>query len=182
MAQIGKIKSNSYLELQQAPFSFYQPVWQFALLSILTFGVYDIYWYYKNWTRIKAYKFLNFSPQLRTVGLFIPIYNFFLIYKTHKEYRDLIKERGIERDIYPGPIVLVIIISFVLMRLSDPYWLLCFISTLPLAMVQSVLNDLWDKVQVGKPRRTGLRGRQILLIVLGSLSWIFILIGMFMPD
>jgi len=182
MAVVDRKDPHIYPDLQEDAYSFYQPVWQFVVLSILTLGIYDIYWYYKNWKHLKAIQFSNFSPVLRTIGLLIPIVNFFIIYKAHKDYRYLIIEKGINRDIYPGLIVLVIAISFALTRLPDPYWLLCFIATIPLAIVQDILNELWDTVQVGKPRRTAWRGRQIFLIVVGTILWTFTIIGMLFPE
>ena len=56
---------------------------------------------------------MEISPIWRTIGLLIPILNLFLIYRAHAEYRDFIKEEGIDREIYPGIIVLVIIIYLV---------------------------------------------------------------------
>jgi hypothetical protein len=164
---------------QNDRFSFYQPVWHFVLLSVITFGIYDIYWYYRNWKNLKEYKNMNFSPAWRTVGLFIPILNFFLIYKAHKEYRNLIKEVGIKRDIYPGLILLVIIISIRLINLPDPYWLLSLISTIPLAIVQGILNELWKEVQPGYIHRTQFSARQMILIIIGGVLWFFGILGMF---
>lgn len=167
---------------KESYYSFYQPVWHFVLLSILTFGLYDVYWYYKNWKYLKSYKGLEFSPVWRTVGLFIPIYNLILLYNFHKDYRDLVEEEGISRAIYPGRIILVIMASFVLVRLPDPYWMLSFVSVIPLAMVQSVLNDLWDKVQPDKRRREALRVRQVMLIVIGALIWLLSIYAMLLPE
>jgi len=176
------VNKHSTILISKNQFSYYQPVWHFVLLSIMTFGIYDVYWYYKNWKRIKKYKELKFSPVWRTIGLFIPILNLFLIYKAHVEYREFIKEKEINSEIYPGRIVLVIMISAALVRLPDPYWLLSFVGTIPLAMVQGVLNDLWRKLQVDCIHTNKLNGRQILLIVFGGILWLLVLLGMTLPE
>jgi hypothetical protein len=179
----GQETINSHsVALNKDRFSFYQPVWHFVLLSIITFGIYDIYWYYRNWKNLRSFKNLNFSAVWRTVGLCIPILNLFLIYHAHKQYRNLVNEEGIQRDIYPGIIVMVIIISTGLTNLPDPYWLLCFVGTIPLAIVQSVLNELWIKVQPEHIHRTKLHGRQIFLIVVGGIVWFLAILGMILPD
>jgi hypothetical protein len=163
-------------------FAFSQPVWHFIVLSILTFGIYDIYWYYRNWKYIVVYKSLGISPGWRTVGLFVPILNLFLIYGAHKDYKNLIREEGINRDIYPGRITLVIVITGILTRLPDPFWLLCFLATIPLAIVQGILNELWRKVQPDRIHRSNFLGRQIFLRVLGIIFWLLIIIGMVLPE
>ncbi|RKP57989.1 hypothetical protein D7Z26_00280 [Cohnella endophytica] len=159
-----------------------QPVWHFVFLSVLTFGLYDLYWYYRNWKYLKKYKGLNISPVWRTIGILVPIFGLYLIYSAHKDYHNLIKEEGVNRTIYPGLIVVAIIITGLLTRLPDPYWLLCFLSTIPLAIVQKILNELWRKVQPGLIHRTKFRGRQIFLIVIGVIWWLLAIIGMTVPE
>ncbi len=53
-------------------FSNAQPVWDFVLLSIVTFGFYEFYWFYRNWTHLKLHKNLDISPAWRTAGSFCP--------------------------------------------------------------------------------------------------------------
>lgn len=49
------------------PMFFYIPTSVFIALSIITFGVYDCYWVYKNWEYIKRRDGLNISPFWRGV-------------------------------------------------------------------------------------------------------------------
>jgi len=54
--------------------SFKQPIRNLVLLYVFTFGIYEIYWFYRNWKHMKIHKNLDISPGWRTVGLFVPIY------------------------------------------------------------------------------------------------------------
>lgn len=161
---------------------FSQPVWQFVLLSVLTFGIYDFYWYYRNWKNLKMYKDLNIDPIWRTIGTVVPILGLFLIYSAHKDYQKLIIEEGVNRKVYPGLIVLVIILTGLLVNLPDPYWMLCFLSIIPLAIVQDVLNELWKKVQPDFVHNNKLNGKQITLVVIGAIWWILAILGMLIPE
>src|SRR5947208_2092273 len=96
-------QSNS--SLVKETYSFSQPVWQFVMLSILSFGIYN--------------------------------------YRTHRDYRDLIREEGLQREIFPGYILITLIGAYLLSNLPEPYWLVSFfVGTLPLAIVQGILNEL----------------------------------------
>lgn len=56
-------------------------------LMILTFGIYAIYWFYQIAEEMKfAAKDSQASPALWTVLLFIPIANFFAVYKFAELY------------------------------------------------------------------------------------------------
>lgn len=160
-------------------YAYSQPVWHFILLSVLTLGIYDVYWYYRNWKYLAEFKKLDISPGWRTAGLFVPILNLFLIYGAHKDYRDLIKEEGLNREIYPGLIIVVIIIAGLITNLPDPFWLISFLATIPLAIVQGILNELWRKVQPELIHKTNFRGRQIFLMVFGAIIWFFMIVGIF---
>lgn len=163
-------------------FSYYQPVWQYVLFSVLTFGLYDIYWYYKNWKHLKVVKNLTISPGWRTAGLFVPIWGIYLIYRFHSDYQNLVIENDIDRNINPIVIVIVVIISSLLVKLPGPYSLLAFINVIALAQVQSVLNRIWLKIQPEYQIRTKLRGSHIIMIVIGSLLWGLVILGMLIPS
>src|SRR3990170_2786815 len=39
-----------------------QPAWHFAVLSAAKLGLYEIYWFYRNWRQLGAYKELDILP------------------------------------------------------------------------------------------------------------------------
>ena len=58
-------------ETAQVPLFLYIPVARLVLLSIVSFGLYEAYWIYKNWSYIKERDGLNIMPFWRGVfGLF----------------------------------------------------------------------------------------------------------------
>lgn len=51
------------------------------VLSIITFGIYGIYWFYSTTRQAINEANKNASPGLWTIGLFIPIINFVIFWK-----------------------------------------------------------------------------------------------------
>lgn len=166
--------------LQQ--FSNALPVWHFVLLSIVTFGIYEIYWFYRNWKQLKLHKNLDISPGWRTVGLFVPIYGIVLAYRQLRDIRDFSKEAGIDKTYSSGQILFGWLILSALWRLPDPFWFLSFLSVWPLTVVQGVLNSYWKKEQPELIERTKFSGRQIILLVLGGIFLILALSGTSIPE
>ncbi len=157
-------------EFKSQKYSNAQPVWQFILLSALTFGVYLIIWFNRNWRQLKAHKNLNIRPGLRTVGLFVPILNLVLIYKLLRSIRDFSKEIGLEKLFSPGWIIFwLIVFSAVGYSAPVPYKFLNYLVLIPLGMVQRDFNSYWKNEQSGLPIRKKLSGGQIVILIIGAI-------------
>ena len=157
------------------------------ILNILTFGIYTIYWVYKNWKYIKEYGKKDIQPGWRTVGLIVPIYNIWLIYDQFKSIINLANKKKIETNWSAGGltalfVILSIITIKITLRLPDDYIfvflypLLTFIAILPLIPIQNYLNNYWSKVQKHN-LESKFATTEIILMVLGIILWAFILIG-----
>lgn len=176
-----------------------QAPWRLIILSILTFGIYEIYWFYRNWKHLKKHKNLDISPGWRTVGFFVPIYGIILIYRQIRDIRDFAMEAGCKT--YSSPEWLTfgyIFLSGISLRLAVYEWKLTnpmellgtavfglFISLLAvwlLVVVQRTLNTYWEKEQPEFSMRTKFSGKEIALLVIGGIFWILSLIGTFMPE
>ncbi len=178
----GRVVRLTPLESALQRFSNAQPVWHFVLLSLVTFSLYQIYWFYRNWKQLRLYEGWDISSGWRTVGLFVPILNIFLIYNQFQYIRDFARVSECGRLFSPGWITLGWIFFNALAYLDDPFWFLAFLSVWPLGLVQSVLNSYWKKKQPGLVVKTKLSGGQIALLVIGGIFWILVLIGVFTPD
>lgn len=150
-----------------------QPLWHFVLLSIITFGLYHAYWFYRNLRYLEVYKGLEISPIMRTVGIYIPILGFFILYDLLFELRNFARDGGVDRLYTPGEIFFGYLISMGLYRfLPDPYWIIGLLSaTMALAIVQRTLNLFWEVRQPSIPRKTNyhLLGEFIVAAVLAGL-------------
>jgi hypothetical protein len=161
-------------------FSNAQPVWHFVLLTIATFGIYQVYWFYRNWKHFKIHKNLNISPGWRTVGLFVPILGAVLAYRQFRDIRDFAEEAGVDKTYSPGWIFFSwLILQCLCYLLPGPLQFLYLLLVWPLAVVQRVLNAYWEKEQPELPVRTDFSGGEIALLIIGGILLILALIGSF---
>ncbi|MBA2650727.1 MAG: hypothetical protein H0U73_00445 [Tatlockia sp.] len=102
-----------------------------VIMSICTLGLYDIYWFYKNWRVLKkAGKKCN--PFLR--ALFAPLFAYFCF----KEIRNLQFKNGIRQKFPIFFLAITYFILHVMVKLPDPYWLLTFLGFLPIASANQI--------------------------------------------
>lgn len=153
-------------------FSNAQPISRLVILTVLTFGLYEIYWFYRNWKHLKDYHKLDINPVLRTIGLFVPVLGLVLIYDQLKDIKYYSQAAGIEESFSPGMILLLIIIFNIFSSLPKPYWMLSFLSVLPLIVVQRVLNSYWEKEQYGMPVRSKFSGGEKAILIIGVILFI----------
>lgn len=59
-------------------------------LSVVTFGLYGLYWAYQVHQEFAQAKDGSFDPTMRTVGLIIPVYNFLALWKTSNDAEELL--------------------------------------------------------------------------------------------
>lgn len=66
-----------------------------VLFSIVTFGLYTIYWYHLVHKQLADGTDANFDPTFRTIGLFIPFYNFVVLWKTSNDCEAVTDQDGV---------------------------------------------------------------------------------------
>ena len=169
------VQTTSATTLSQ--FSNAQPVWHYVLLSLATFSLYNIYWFYRNWKHLKLYEGWDISPGWRTIGLFVPILNLFLLYGLLKHIRDYAESAECETLYSAGWIMLGWLLSNALGWLDDPWLFLSLLSVWPIGVVQGVLNSYWNKKQPHLTARTKLSGTQIAILLIGGIFWALFIIG-----
>jgi predicted nucleic acid-binding Zn ribbon protein len=81
------------------------------LFSVLSLGFYQIYWYYITSRLVKDFSKEDYSPALRTLGLFVPILSWFMVYYLIDDISQLQEEVGIESPVSPGWMVVLAIFT-----------------------------------------------------------------------
>lgn len=123
---------------EHAPEPQYYPVSlrKFVGLSLLTFGIYEIYWFYRNWVHVRDRDRVSMRPFWR--AFFAPLW-------LHKLIEDINMTRndggGIPKGHAIGLFIAYLVITG-LWRLPDPYWLVSCLSFLPLIPVLSQIEFL----------------------------------------
>lgn len=146
---------------------------KFVLLSVGTFGLYDLYWFYRNWKLLKDQFRQDLSPFWR--AFFAPLWGFSLFGEIHayagRHGRHVGWSAGLVGALY--------LIWVALWRLPDPWWLVSLFSFIPLIPVQHTINDV--AVRRGLVPNRAYSGKHILVMVLGGIFTLLAVIGTFMP-
>jgi hypothetical protein len=109
---------------------------KFVVLSLCSFGLYELYWWYQNWKCLKAATGEGLSPFWRT--FFAP----FWAYSLFQRIRALAEKRGVDAGYHPGVLATAYVVSSLLWRLPDPWWLLSLASIGALIPVQQTAERL----------------------------------------
>ena len=154
-------------------------IWQLVLLVVTTFGFYQLRWFYRTWKALKEDRKLEMSPGLHTLGLFVPILNLVLILNLFREIKEHAEEAGRSVRYVPALMLAFLVGTNVLSWLPTPWWALFFLSALPLAMVQLVLNDYWRVRQPELPVRVTLSGGQLATVAIGGFAVLIAGLGVY---
>lgn len=170
-----------------------QPMWQFVLLFITTFGIYQFFWFYRNWKQIYSYNNIEIRPLLRTIGLSIPIVSLILIWYQFIDIKKFAEEKGVSTFRFPG----LLAITFMMLNITcyqfpmsftdKELGLLIFIvlypfSIIPFLVVQKTLNRYWEKVQSALPVRRKLYWYEILICTVGGIILLILLYDFFLAE
>lgn len=90
-----------------------------VVFSIITFSLYWIYWFHITHKQLAAGTDAEFNPTWRTVGLFIPIYNLIVLWRTSHDCEAVTDQSG--------PVLFLFTVVF-----APVFWYL----------VQSGINDI----------------------------------------
>jgi len=169
------------------------PLWKIFVFSIITLGFYNYYWFYRNWRYLREVLGIDIKPGLRTLGLFVPIFGWILIYNQYKDIRTLVyNESG--NSFSAGGMLAIHIVAVLLTRIVSivtaagstasgssyealSFYLFIPIYLIPLATVQWNFNNYWGKTQSGLKIRHKLTvGEIIFLCILFIYPIIFTII------
>lgn len=147
-----------------------------AVMSVFSWGIYELYWFYKNWKLVKERTGRDIRPFWRAV--FAPFYCYALL-KSVKQAAD---SHGILSGISPGWLTAAYIAIIVTHRLPDPIWLISVLSFLPLLPVQGAINEVNSKVTLEYELNDHFSWKNMVVIMLGGIALILCLIGIFAPE
>mgnify|MGYP006284019233 CR=1 FL=1 len=134
---------------------------KFVVLSMLTLGIYELVWFYRNWRYVRTSSGDDIMPFWRTV--FSALFYFNLIQRV----------RGNELG-WGGALGLAYLLAQGANRLPDPFWVvesLTFLLLLPIVLVVNarVPRDQWPAASRWRPRSAALAAAAVL--GLGFFVW-----------
>ena len=129
-----------------------------SLLSLSTFGLYTLFWFYKNWAQIGQRSEPDIRPFWR--GLFAPLFCHGLVTRVNSAAESL------HLDQLPAGVIACIYLGLLFLeRLPDPYWVLSLLSFIPLLAIQRKIAQIHSAIRPGLSMEGwGLRSFLVLLV------------------
>jgi hypothetical protein len=143
-----------------------------ALMSVCTLGLYQFFWFYRQWKAIRERTGQPLSAGIR--AFFYTLTSYYLFRAIAEQGR----AAGVEVSLGAGWLAILVFVLSSMWRLPDPYSLIGFLSFVPLLLVQATVNDINRKLAPDADPNTRLRGWNIVALVLGGVVFILAVIGL----
>jgi hypothetical protein len=135
---------------------------KFTTLSLVTFGLYELFWFYKNWVLIKARTGGSIRPFWRACFSPIFCYPFAVAVKSAAESVNLTQRTN------PGAIAAIYVGLIILQRLPDPYSLICLFSFVPLIPIVWRIREIHEAIRPGFESAIGWNGWSFSALAVGA--------------
>lgn len=145
------------------------------ILSIVSFGLYGIWWIYKSWRFFKEKDGLDIIPAARA------IFSIFFLYSLFENIQHYARSNGYEKSYSSGALFAGQLVFSLASRLPEPYWLISVVSSFFILAPANALNfAIANSGQYNATTISGFNGRQIAVLVIGGIFWILVLAGLFL--
>lgn len=149
------------------------PLWRFLLLTVLTFGVYELYWFWKTWSRVKRADGSDIWPIART------IFAGFTYFSLLTDLNTQLAARGSTRQLSTG-LAIGFLLCGITYRLPDPWSFLSIVSVLFLIPAVNAVRELASEAAIAEGERWQLR--HTLLMVVCVPFFVLAAIGLALPE
>jgi hypothetical protein len=143
-----------------------------VVMSVCTLGLYQIYWFYKQWVLIKQ----------RSEPLIIPwaraFFGIFWCYSCFEFIRNDERTLNIEPSLPAGPLAIGWIAASLAWRLPQPYFLIGFLAPLLLVPVQRHVNHINATVAPDHDENSRFSGWNGLAVAAGGIFLALMILGL----
>ena len=146
-----------------------------VLMSLCTVGLYQLFWFYNNWTLLRERRESNGSPIWRAIFAILFCYPLF------DRIRLKARSHDIATSLPAGPLAAGWIVFTLCARLPDPAFLLWPLSIACLVPVQKTVNAINAVTDPEHDPNARFSGWNIAALIIGGLLWLLALIGLFAP-
>lgn len=158
------------------PMFFPVSIAKLIILSICTLGLYQLFWFYKNWCLVRAREGVDIWPFWRT------FFGIFFCYAMFTKVREQQSRLHDSPSLPAGALAVGWIVVNLLWRLPDPYWLICFASVFFMVPVQSAASRVNAAVAPAHDPNAKFTKLNWVAVVVGGAVFLLDLIGSFLPE
>ena len=134
---------------------------KFVVMSVVTWGIFSLYWAYKQWVHISARSREGISPFWR--AFFAPLWSFSLLERIKVDAGT----RGAPVYWSSGLLGFVYLVMGALWRLPDPFWLVGIFSFLPLLPAVRAVIAIHERSTGGRDRNGYFGAANVVGIIVG---------------
>lgn len=157
------------------PYFFAVSPTKFLVMCVCTFGIYEYYWFYKNWALIQERERSNIMPFGRAT------FAYFFCYSLFRKIRNTAKDHGLKKSLPAGLLAAGWMMAIMLCKLPDPYWLVSYVSLLFFLPVQGQINEINAKLTPGHEQNRHLTTLNTVTVIIGGILFAAVVAGSFMP-
>jgi len=164
------------IERTTEPYFFTTSTFKLTVMSICTFGIYALYWFYKNWVLIKERTGQNIMPFWRA------FFSLLWAYSCFKHIKNSANENNVPESLSVGLLAIVYFVIQMSYKLPDPYWLVSFFSFTLLIPANTIALNINKNLISNFKNNEKFSGWNWVGVILGGLLFLLGLIGTFMPE
>jgi hypothetical protein len=161
-------------EVAAEPPFFAVSVTKLAVMSVCTFSLYVVYWFYKNWQRIADRERESLWPLIRA------IFVVFFCYPCFARIRDYEGASQLDSRLHALPLAIGFIVTTLTWRLPEPWDSISLSSFLFVLPVQNYVNRLNALASPSHDRNGRLRGWNWVAVVVGGGFMLLAIAAMFL--
>jgi hypothetical protein len=146
---------------------------KFIFLSIISLGLYEIWWMYKAWKFYQQKEKLDILPGARA------LFSIFFMHSLYSKILTSAKSKGFEENYNPTFLFIMFFVLNFSSRLPYPYSFISIFSFIFMLQPFRAFNYYIQQLpEVQIEVETKLSNRQAILVVIGTLLWILSIIGL----
>jgi hypothetical protein len=141
-------------------------------------GLYQVYWLYSNWCRIRDASGEILSPFWRAV--LAPVWSYSLL----DRIRTSAEQEGLRVRWIPAVLGTLFLLMTLASRLPDPWFLISlgsFLALLPAQLTAQRVNDRHEAV-VTERRNDDYSPGNVAVMLIGWILWVLMILGLLLPE
>jgi hypothetical protein len=152
-----------------SPYYTIPPV-KMVLLSLASFGLFDIYWFYQQWKAVRARTGEDVSPFWRTM------FSILFVNRLFGHVRSDSASAGVPALMSTGMLSAIFIIANLISRFETtktlgPVWLIGYAATVPMVIIQQEINQYHAVVTPNFNRNARWSFGNVITVLLGAIAW-----------